>query len=206
MAEGKVPTVTEADVESQVAALKSVAAKSTDPCLTAKYIALADERVRSLLLKKVQEGYVFKRIECLEVISVPENKYVLFDFDCKPGTFCLIKPAFLVVVNMIGAYVTAIVDPYVPTAFGLLGSDATSARGGCDNCRNFFPKYGDLKDWLRKARDAGQFNSEDGCKQFVNDTTTAAGIIAQLLGGGVAAAVIEEALRQCGKCACKDIY
>jgi len=109
--------------------LKDAAAKSIDPCLTAKFIALSDQRVRALFLKKFQDGYVFRGIDCLDLLSIPENRYVLFDFDCKPGTLCLIKPAFLVVVNMIGGYVEAIVDPYIPTSFELLTRVGTFGRG-----------------------------------------------------------------------------
>jgi len=205
--EGNVLTVTDEDVGQQIDALKDVAAKSIDPCLTAKYIAFSDHRVRELFVKKIQDNaYVFEGIECLDVLSIPERKYVLFDFDCKPGKFCLIKPAFLVVINIIGAYVEAIVDPYIPSAIDMLCSTPTSDFAGCDNCRKGFPKYGKLKDWLRKARDDGQFSSEEGCKVFVEDGATAAGIIAVLLGGVVSAALIEAALNACGKCACKDIY
>jgi hypothetical protein len=197
--------VTEADLKAQIEKLKEVAAKSIAPCLTAKYIAFSDRRVRDLFVKKFQDGYVFQGIECLDVLSIPEKKYVLFDFDCKPGTLCLIKPAFLVVVNMISASVEGIVDPYIPTAFGTLG-EVPMSEYSCNNCRRYFPRYDKLKDWLRTARDAGHFTSEEGCKLFIGDTTTAAGIIAALLGGGIAGAVIEEALRQCGNCACEDIY
>jgi hypothetical protein len=198
--------VTEADLGREIESLKNSAARALDPCLTAKFIALSDQRVSALFLKKLQDGYLFEGINCLDLSSIPENSYVYFDFDCKPGTLCFVRPAFLVVVNIVAGCVVAIVDPYVPSSFGAMDTYGTAILKGCNNCRKFFPKYKALKDWLRKARDAGQFSSEAGCELFVNDTTTAAGIIAELLGGGIPAAVIEEALRQCGKCACKDIY
>jgi hypothetical protein len=57
---------------------------------------------------------VFRGIDCLHRLSIPENHYVYFDFDCKPGTVCLIKPAFAAVVNVVDGYVVAILDPYIP--------------------------------------------------------------------------------------------
>ncbi len=102
------------DLDDQIATLKDVAARSVDACLTAKYVSLSDQRVRDLILTKSREGYVFKRIVCTERLGLPEQRGVHFDFDCKPGTLCLVDPSFLAVVNLIDRYVTAIVDPYLP--------------------------------------------------------------------------------------------
>ena len=79
MADDKMEMV---DFDVQHVALKDAAAKSIDPCLTAKVIALSDSRVRELVGKKLQAGYVFRGISCLNRITIPENKYVYFDFDC----------------------------------------------------------------------------------------------------------------------------
>lgn len=117
--------MTENELIAQVEALNAAATKSIDSCLTAKAIALSDARVRTLFLKKVADGYDFKKIDCLDRVQIPENKSVLFDFDCKPGTICLIRPAFLVVVNIVDGYVVAIVDPYIPPSEPLMKGNNT---------------------------------------------------------------------------------
>jgi hypothetical protein len=70
----------------------------------------------------------FNGIYCLDRIAIPENRYVLFDFDCKPGTLCFVKPAFLTLVNIVDSYVIAIIDPYIPTEISPSG--ATTVRCG----------------------------------------------------------------------------
>jgi hypothetical protein len=50
-------------------------------------------------------------------MSIPENKAVYFDFACKPGTLCLVKPGFLASVNMLTKQVDGITDPYIPSSF-----------------------------------------------------------------------------------------
>lgn len=121
MSESYDPKVAATQFTDQLTALKDAAASAVDPCLVAKYIAASDPRVRDLFLRKIAAGYVFRGIRCVDRFGIPENKYVVFDFDCKPGTFCLIKPAFLVVVNIIDGYVVAIVDPFIPTQKAMQG-------------------------------------------------------------------------------------
>ena len=72
--------------------------------------------MQGAFLKQIADGHVFKSIDCLNRVQVPENKSVLFSFDCKPGTVCLVQPAFLVVVNVVEGYVVAVVDPYIPSS------------------------------------------------------------------------------------------
>ena len=105
--------ITEEQFNSQLEELKASAAKSVNPCLTAQYIALSDKDVREVFFRKIKQGYVFKGISCLNKIGIPENKYVYFGFDCQPGTFCLIDPSFVVVVNFVDGYVVSILDPYL---------------------------------------------------------------------------------------------
>jgi hypothetical protein len=107
----------ETEFNKQLEELKEVAAKSINPCVTAKYVALSDARVRALFLKKLHEGHVLKGVSCLTGLSIPENRSVYFDFDCTTDKVCLVKPAFAVVVNIVNGYVVAMVDPYTgPTA------------------------------------------------------------------------------------------
>lgn len=109
-------------LQEQIGALRDAAARSIDPCLTAKFIALSDKRVQETLSKKlIEQGHVLRSIECLDRIEIPENKCFYFNIDCKPSTFCLVKPAFLVVVNIVDGYVVAIVDPFIPTQTNLKG-------------------------------------------------------------------------------------
>jgi hypothetical protein len=122
--------ITDTDFDRELESLKSAAAISLNACLTAKYIALGDTRVRTLFLKKVQDGNVFRSIECFDVVSIPENKYLYFDFECAEGTFCLIKPAFLVVVDIVLGTVTGIIDPYIlPASAGGQSSHGTTQTG-----------------------------------------------------------------------------
>ena len=109
--------ISDSDFNIQLENLKEASARSLNPCLTAKYIALSDENVRTLFLNKFREGYLFRGIYCINGgISIPEQKSVFFDFDCRLGTFCLIKPAFLVIVDFVNGYVVRIIDPYIPTS------------------------------------------------------------------------------------------
>lgn len=117
-----VEILTEAVLQEQVSCLKEAAAKSTDPCLTAKAIAMCDSRVQGTLLDKLhKQRHVLRGIECLDRVGIPENKSVYFDIECKPGTFCFIKPAFLVVVNIVDGYVVAVVDPFILTPTAMHG-------------------------------------------------------------------------------------
>jgi hypothetical protein len=121
--------MTEADFATQLNTLRETAARSIDACLTAKYIALSDERVHVLFLKKIQDGNSFRGIFCLNRIGVPENRYVYFDFDCKPGTVCLVKPAFLAVVNVADGFVVAVVDPYIVAELASAGQNIKGPGG-----------------------------------------------------------------------------
>jgi hypothetical protein len=118
--------ITAVQFDEQVNTLKEIAARTVDSCLTAQFIAASDSRVRDLFIQKIDAGHVFKGIHCSNRIGIPENKYVVFDFECKPGTFCLISPKFLAVVNIVDRHVVAVVDPYIPSPIAPL----TGGPGG----------------------------------------------------------------------------
>lgn len=118
----------EAELNKEVEELKEVAAKSINPCLTAKFIALSDARVRSLFLTKLQDGYVFRGVNCLSGPSIPENRSVYFDFDCPAGRVCFVKPAFVAIVNIVHGYVVAIIDRYT----GSTGPVASQPRAASE--------------------------------------------------------------------------
>jgi hypothetical protein len=128
MAEFEVPKLTDAIFDQQLASLRDAAATSIDPCVVAKFIALTDPRVRELFFKKFADGYLFRGISCVQRIGIPENKYVLFDFDCIPGTVCFVPPAFLVVVNIVERNVVSIIDAYTPSSV----SAAAASACGCE--------------------------------------------------------------------------
>lgn len=111
------PNVREEDIDKQLAELKSAYEKSKNPCLKAVTVALADGDVRRLFIDKVRDGYVYRGVSCLAGPHVPEIENVLFDFDCKPGTFCLVKPWFLVTVDIINLKVQSVEDPYLPYTY-----------------------------------------------------------------------------------------
>lgn len=100
-------------LESEIARFEKIAARSTDTCMVLQLIAVSDPEVQQHMLKRFGEGHVFKRMECVTGIGILEHKRVLFRYDCKPGTFCLINPSFLVIVNIVEKCVVSIQDPYV---------------------------------------------------------------------------------------------
>jgi hypothetical protein len=113
--------MTENDLLKQVDILKGAAARSIDPCLTARFIAISNPQVQALFLKKIQDRYVFRNITCFNRIAELENTHVYFDFDCAVGTVCLVKPAFLVVVNVVSGTVLSVVDPYLVSTLAIDG-------------------------------------------------------------------------------------
>jgi|GEM_PF-3359770 len=102
---------------AEVNRLRDYLSGSIDPCRHAIYAAARDSQVASVLLRKLtNKEYVFKGVRCHDAPGIPEQRRVLFDFDCQPGTFCLIDPNVLVIVDVVQGKVVDIIDPY-------LGSD-----------------------------------------------------------------------------------
>ncbi|PSA91656.1 hypothetical protein C6371_06120 [Bacillus atrophaeus] len=98
-------------LDDQIKTYVRVAKNSTDPCIKATLIALLDSDVKSLLLEKIRNGYIYRGQKCLKRTSW-EKVYVYFDFDCPPNIFCFIKPSFVAIVNMVTRQVE-IIDPYI---------------------------------------------------------------------------------------------
>jgi hypothetical protein len=95
--------------------LREAAAGSLDPCINAIYIAMQDPRVRELVEAKLQNrDYTFQGVSCLHEQATAPTQYVLFDFVCKPDVFCLVKPWFLVGVDVRHRHVLFIENPYTP--------------------------------------------------------------------------------------------
>jgi hypothetical protein len=103
------------ELDAELAVLAAAAARALDPCLTGKLIAYSDVDVRTLFLQKCRNGYPFKGVACIPYDRNPDHVHVLFDFDCKPTTLCLVDPSFLVTVNIATrTVVKPIHDPYLP--------------------------------------------------------------------------------------------
>lgn len=84
---------------------------SVNPCTIATAIALSDEQVIEKFIEKVNAGDVFKGHRCLNHTTDWEKVYVYFDFDCPPGVFCIVKPSFAAVVNLVSRKVE-VIDPF----------------------------------------------------------------------------------------------
>lgn len=102
-----------ANLEKQINEFKKLASHSVDPYIIAKYIALSNQEVQDTIMKKLSEGNVFNGVSCLERVTSWKLIYVYFDCDCKPGVHCLIKPAFVAIVDLILGKVIDIIDPYI---------------------------------------------------------------------------------------------
>lgn len=84
---------------------------SVNPCTIATAIALSNEQVIEKFIEKVNAGDIFKGHRCLNHTTDWEKVYVYFDFDCPPGVFCIVKPSFAAVVNLISKKVE-VIDPF----------------------------------------------------------------------------------------------
>ncbi len=103
-----------AQYDSGLAELEKQSKGVSTPCARAILVAVKDSGVRKTFIKKVLEGHIFEGVSCLNNPRIPGVQEVLFDFACKPGTICLIPPAFLAVVDTRQNKVVKIVDPYIP--------------------------------------------------------------------------------------------
>lgn len=104
--------MTAQDLKKKAEELKQFADRSTDACLIAQSIAFMNSKVRDLFLDKLKEGHQFKGASCLGGIGIPEQRRVLFRFECADDVICLIPPSFLVIVDIIDGEVEKIRDPY----------------------------------------------------------------------------------------------
>jgi hypothetical protein len=113
----------------EVARVRDAAAKSTEPCLTAKAMSLLDERVIEKILEHLGRGERLIAMRCLDGIGIPEQRGVLFEFLCPEKVICLISPAFLVIVDFINKRVIDIIDPYLDHESVGTSSQGPDTRG-----------------------------------------------------------------------------
>lgn len=120
---------TRAAYDDELDKVRALSAGSIDPCLNAIYIAAVDGDVRQALLRHLlNPNEVFKKVDCLDKPSIPEYEHVLFDFDCRPGIFCLIDPNVLVTVDVVNRQVVNIADPYIPSRVSATSRTKDSSR------------------------------------------------------------------------------
>lgn len=165
--------ITDPQIDAEIASLQRAAVTALDACTSAKAIAFLNPEVRALFKTKCLAGYPFVGIRCLNLLGIPEYKYVLFEFDCQPDTLCLIKPSFLVTVNLVtGQVVPPIADPYIPSSYRA-ATPVSRSQGSYSGC---------------------------GCEPSSRSTTddpidALKGIIDSVLGRGITCALVN---RRCG--------
>ena len=103
----------EKEINRQLEALKEISACNSNICMSGICAAFKDPRVRSIFLRKIAEGHIFTGIHCEP--STFEHIWVVINFRCADGIFCLIPPTFAADVNLISGTVTSIDDPYIPS-------------------------------------------------------------------------------------------
>ncbi|MCU5511395.1 hypothetical protein OCB07_21510 [Bacillus cereus] len=116
-------------LNEQIEKFKEVANYSIDPCIVATSIAVSNQKVRDVILKKLDHGDIYRGRHCSKHTTNWELVFVIFDFDCPPGVFCLIRPSFAAVVNMITRNVE-IIDPYVESNVNSLQTVLNPERNG----------------------------------------------------------------------------
>ncbi|ACK96268.1 hypothetical protein CN498_20560 [Bacillus thuringiensis] len=116
-------------LNEQIEKLKEVANYSTDPCIVATSIAVSSQKVIDLILKKLNHGDIYRGHHCSKHTTNWELVYVIFDFDCPPGVFCLIRPSFAAVVNMV-THSVEIIDPYIESHINSLQTVLKPERAG----------------------------------------------------------------------------
>ena len=105
--------ISEKHMESRLQTIKEYGDRSINPSLTAQYIAISSKKVRQILQQKLKQDYIFQGISCFDKIGAPEYKYLHFALAYPKGTFCLVSPSFVVVVNVVDGHVVSMIDPFI---------------------------------------------------------------------------------------------
>lgn len=106
--------------ETQLEVLRNLAARSTSPAVTSRWIAASDDRIKELIFKKLDEG-----LQLRSVTSHPRSRslyVVLFSFERQAAAVTLVPTAFVVTVDFLAKQITDVRDPY-------LGDEAEVAGG-----------------------------------------------------------------------------
>ncbi|HFK1756490.1 TPA: hypothetical protein ACGXQC_000856 [Bacillus cereus] len=125
-------------LNEQIEKFKEVANYSIDPCIVATSIAVSNQKVRDVILKKLDHGDIYRGHHCSKHTTNWELIYVIFDFDCPPGVFCLVRPSFAAVVNMV-THSVEIIDPYIESNIDAL-STVLEPKGDYSGVKWPFPK------------------------------------------------------------------
>lgn len=97
---------------AQLKQLSDLAAKSTAPSLTATWIAASDEKVKELILTKLDAGSTLQGV--MPAGSQRAREFgVIFVFDRPAGAVNLVSTSFLATVDLQSKRVIDVADPYV---------------------------------------------------------------------------------------------
>jgi hypothetical protein len=113
---------------AQLEQLAIVAAKSTSPAITSRWIAASDERVKALVFKKLDEGHTLAG-----VTAFPHRRAeyaVVFAFDRAAQRVNLIEESFCAIVDLVSQKVADIMDPYMNDEGSYSGISSRAAIGG----------------------------------------------------------------------------
>src|SRR6266496_3775649 len=106
------PDKLQAELEHEVARLRELAVKSTDPLITAKAIAASDGAVQQVILERLRSGQRLIEVFSLAASAATEVQ-VFFRFVPATQSVNLVDTGFLVFVDSAsGGVVNGIVDPY----------------------------------------------------------------------------------------------
>jgi hypothetical protein len=97
----------------EIERLKELAAVSADTCLSVLLIAVSNQDIQSLLVTKLEAGFIFRAWQCPSIPTTSEERLVIFEFDCAPGTISLLPATFACTVNIVEKRVIRILDPYL---------------------------------------------------------------------------------------------
>jgi hypothetical protein len=117
------------EFQAQLAKLTTIAAKSTSPGVTSKWIAASDEKVKALVFKKFDQGDTLAGVTFFQYPRRGEFA-VVFDFESAANPVNLVQDSFLVAVDLVNQKVVDIVDPYLNEEANYSAIPSTAATRG----------------------------------------------------------------------------
>jgi hypothetical protein len=98
--------------EDEVARLREVAAEAGDAGLSAILLAVSDERVGAVLMRRISDGCPYGGAEVSDLVG---HMQVVFTFGQPKERFGLVPRSILVAVDLSEARVLSVVDHHVPS-------------------------------------------------------------------------------------------
>jgi hypothetical protein len=108
--EGDVSSDFSAEIEAEIRRLREVSAIAGDPRLSALLIAVEDDRVRALLMRRLDDGHQYVGAE---VTVGDDGVEIVFEFTRVEGTFGILPLSLLARVNLEERRVANVVDTYI---------------------------------------------------------------------------------------------